>query len=469
MFSFLEKTFNDISEIVAPITNSNQLHLAVQHNRNSEAKYLIEMNSPEFNIHRIGDSGVGVIHLACRYNNMEVLNLITATPYHVTVEMLDSNGNTPLHYACKYGNLEICKYLLNAGAKIMKKNKAGQTAYDISENHNVRQYLLPLTFKEQAANGDGDNNNTSASIQGQGGQAYGLHSNAGAGAGAGVQVALGDPYCAKDAIQKAAAAAAAVPPPMASGENLYASNPAALTRPTYAEYTNPYGAPAPSQSAQPAHTLVPPAPAGPAVNNFAAPVAIMSGPGPSVGVPSLVAAQTSQTAPPVNTIVSGSAVLVAAPAAPVVVAPVATAPVAAVQVETQMQTQTNAVAKSASVGPAAPAHSITPSAPAKTEAAISAPGNLAQVQLQTQASATVSKAPLKAPASVPASLPAPISVPIATAPHTQPVVAGLAAPPPRPTFSPLPATQVREPCCAIALLCICIVVCCMFIAGFRHL
>ncbi len=63
--------------------------------------------------------------------------------------MKDSAGNTPLHYAAKYSNFEICKYLISRGCQPALKNNSNQSAYDVSESHVIRQYLLPLQFQQE--------------------------------------------------------------------------------------------------------------------------------------------------------------------------------------------------------------------------------------------------------------------------------------------------------------------------------
>lgn len=67
----------------------------------------------------------------------------------VSIDLPDNQGNTPLHFAAKYGHVELCKVLLERGSSLSRKNKQNQNAYDISENHIVRQYLLPLVFQAE--------------------------------------------------------------------------------------------------------------------------------------------------------------------------------------------------------------------------------------------------------------------------------------------------------------------------------
>ena len=68
---------------------------------------------------------------------------------------MDSAGNSPLHYAAKYGHYELCKLLVEKGSYAGKRNSMGQTPYDVSDNHSVRQFLLPLQFKDEREQSSG--------------------------------------------------------------------------------------------------------------------------------------------------------------------------------------------------------------------------------------------------------------------------------------------------------------------------
>lgn len=61
----------------------------------------------------------------------------------------DNAGNTPLHYASKSGMTEMVKMLVGQGAAVEKRNRSGQTAYDVATDHVIRQFLLPLQLKVQ--------------------------------------------------------------------------------------------------------------------------------------------------------------------------------------------------------------------------------------------------------------------------------------------------------------------------------
>lgn len=72
----------------------------------------------------------------------------------VQVEICDQKGDTPLHYASKYGHIDLCKYLVGLGASTICKNNNNQTPYDVTDNHSIRQYLLPLQLAAERIKAD---------------------------------------------------------------------------------------------------------------------------------------------------------------------------------------------------------------------------------------------------------------------------------------------------------------------------
>ena len=71
MFGFFEGV---LGEILAPMVPQNQLFLAIQHHRHQETEGLLATGS--FDVRKLGDNGVGAIHVACRYNNRHALDLL---------------------------------------------------------------------------------------------------------------------------------------------------------------------------------------------------------------------------------------------------------------------------------------------------------------------------------------------------------------------------------------------------------
>lgn len=151
MFNFIFE--GKIGDILAPVVPSNKLFLAIQHHKNNEIQSLWDTTMSNPNI--LSDGTQAAIHVACRYNNRYAVEF--ALSRGTNIQLPDQNGNIPLHYAAKYGNLDMCKFLIEKGSKTYLKNKQNQTSYDVSENHLIRQYLLPLVLsgEREAAEASG--------------------------------------------------------------------------------------------------------------------------------------------------------------------------------------------------------------------------------------------------------------------------------------------------------------------------
>ena len=72
MFNFIFE--GKLGEILAPVVSTNKLFLAIQHNRNDEVQVIID--SKEFDLTKLNDSGYGAIHVASRYDNKFALELL---------------------------------------------------------------------------------------------------------------------------------------------------------------------------------------------------------------------------------------------------------------------------------------------------------------------------------------------------------------------------------------------------------
>jgi hypothetical protein len=72
MFNFLYN--GKIGEMLAPVVPANQLFLAIQHARNSEIPGILATSPVTFD--KITESGYAAIHVACRYNNRDALDMI---------------------------------------------------------------------------------------------------------------------------------------------------------------------------------------------------------------------------------------------------------------------------------------------------------------------------------------------------------------------------------------------------------
>lgn len=412
MFGFFEKAINDLSEIVAPIGASNQLFLAIQHGKNDECLMLINSACKDFDVRTNADCGYGALHVACKYNNREMVDEITRRG--VSVEFLDKSGNTPLHYASKGGYLDLVKYLVDAGASVLRKNNQNQRAYDVAESHVIRQFLLPLQFKAEAeeqnntARGAGPNYDPYMYVSGietQGGPVN------------------GDP---EQRAAMAAAAAAAQPPPImaappmtgaaANSSNPYAAGASTLQHPSYAAYP---GFSDPTQQSNPAPAAAPVPTRVPAAGVVPQPSATPEAQAPPPAAP---AATTSpKVQPPVVNVGNFAAGSGAQPVSAEAKSTITSPPVAAAPVPTPAPAPAPAAAVTQPPSVAGPPVSsvYVSSSPLKPVAAATLPppaaGALAAPAMEP-APAAPSSSQVAAPAPAPAAAPASAHKPLAFTP-----------------------------------------------------
>jgi ankyrin repeat protein len=77
-------------------------------------------------------SGANLLHYAVQYfASDDVLRAIIQK--NIAVDSLDSLGNTPLHYAVLVGNPFAVQTLIEQGASITRKNRAGKTPLDLAD------------------------------------------------------------------------------------------------------------------------------------------------------------------------------------------------------------------------------------------------------------------------------------------------------------------------------------------------
>ena len=61
-----------------------------------------------------------------------------------------STHETPLHKAGRAGAMQAAQVLVNRGASIVARDNMRRTAYDVSSNLALRQWLLPLQMRAEA-------------------------------------------------------------------------------------------------------------------------------------------------------------------------------------------------------------------------------------------------------------------------------------------------------------------------------
>jgi hypothetical protein len=111
----IEYSYYDDLKLVQSIEDGNLEYIK---------SYLFKYNAIN-NVLTHDDFGNYIIHIATRYYNKKVFDLIVAMRPNVNVENTD--GDTPLHIACLYGKVDAINELYKLGAEVNAKNKKGFT------------------------------------------------------------------------------------------------------------------------------------------------------------------------------------------------------------------------------------------------------------------------------------------------------------------------------------------------------
>ena len=160
---FLKNSFNELMEFI------NEYGLdAVDENRNnillhcvSDKSFIMLVNKmmdhlEEININFQNKFGISALHVAVRYKNKQLLDLLLKNK-NINVNIYDNNGNTPLSIALMDVNFDedIIIKLLESGADVNQSDKYGYRLYDfvnesmgkvgryLSEHNNTSSVVYP--------------------------------------------------------------------------------------------------------------------------------------------------------------------------------------------------------------------------------------------------------------------------------------------------------------------------------------
>ena len=72
------------------------------------------------------------LHLAVKAGSLKTVNVLTNCFLPSTLEEKNHEGNTPLHLACKYNRLDVLQFLLDRGADVTVRNQGDMTCLDVA-------------------------------------------------------------------------------------------------------------------------------------------------------------------------------------------------------------------------------------------------------------------------------------------------------------------------------------------------
>lgn len=93
----------------------------------------------KFDINRVDDIGLGLIHWASDRGDPETLQLLLDGG--ADVNLCDSDGQTGLHYAASCGNIECVRLLLQYKPNLSICDHSGQTCLDAADNVEIAELL----------------------------------------------------------------------------------------------------------------------------------------------------------------------------------------------------------------------------------------------------------------------------------------------------------------------------------------
>ena len=77
-------------------------------------------------------NNVTPLHLAVMVGSLETVVVLMNPFLASTLEEKDSDGNTPLHLACRYNRLDVLQFLLDRGADVTVRNERSMTCVDLA-------------------------------------------------------------------------------------------------------------------------------------------------------------------------------------------------------------------------------------------------------------------------------------------------------------------------------------------------
>lgn len=113
-----------------------------------------ELVAKGINLHQTNSGGNSYLHVAAYNGHLGLVQELLGAGLGVNAR---GRGKcTALHFAALKGHREVAEYLVGSGADVAIKDGQGKTAYDVTTNIGLRQYLLKYLFPRSAAPAAGD-------------------------------------------------------------------------------------------------------------------------------------------------------------------------------------------------------------------------------------------------------------------------------------------------------------------------
>ncbi|OQR99488.1 hypothetical protein ACHHYP_06010 [Achlya hypogyna] len=117
-----------LNATIEPQMGYTMLHLACRDNQREIVQLLLVQ--PQLDINRRDHNGQTALHLVCHYEYLDIVADLIAEPY-IEIDAHDDDGCTPLHASMYHSQPTCAKLLLGAGASTTVRN-------------NVCAYLLQI-------------------------------------------------------------------------------------------------------------------------------------------------------------------------------------------------------------------------------------------------------------------------------------------------------------------------------------
>ena len=70
----------------------------------------------KFDKYRLNDYGQSVLHVACSYNNVDLIDFLVKNNHTIDTRLLNGTTRgekqTPFHYSCRYNSFDAVKYII---------------------------------------------------------------------------------------------------------------------------------------------------------------------------------------------------------------------------------------------------------------------------------------------------------------------------------------------------------------------